>query len=197
MRLRDEHKEAAIRRKAMQLIVKHGFDGLSMGKLAKAAKVSPATIYIYFKDRDDMIRQLCSEESGRMVAATLRDFSPDMDFEAGMRLQWKNRFSYWIDNPTGAQFLEQAKHSPYGEEAMKYVRDEFANQMGAFIHKAFERREVRRMSAEVFWSLAYAPLYALIKFHLGGRGLGRSTSFVLTDDILEEALQLSLKALKL
>jgi len=46
MRSRDPKKEKAIRRKAMEMIVKDGFDGLSMQKLAKAAEVSPATIYI-------------------------------------------------------------------------------------------------------------------------------------------------------
>jgi len=49
MRTRDEAKEHAIRDKAIEMIVKVGFDGLSMQKLAKAAHVSPATIYLYFK----------------------------------------------------------------------------------------------------------------------------------------------------
>ena len=52
MRIRDEKKESLIKQKAIEMIVKYGFDGLSMQKLAKAAKVSPATIYIYFKDRN-------------------------------------------------------------------------------------------------------------------------------------------------
>jgi AcrR family transcriptional regulator len=51
MRARDENKEQNICRKAMEMIVQDGLDGLSMQKLAKAAGVSPATIYIYFKDR--------------------------------------------------------------------------------------------------------------------------------------------------
>ena len=40
------------------MIVKEGFDGLSMQKLAKAANVSPATIYLYFKNREDLLNQL-------------------------------------------------------------------------------------------------------------------------------------------
>ena len=67
MRLRDEAKEQSIREKALEMIVKEGFDGLSMQKLAKAAGVSPATIYIYFKDREDLILQLYYEESLRMT----------------------------------------------------------------------------------------------------------------------------------
>jgi TetR/AcrR family transcriptional regulator, multidrug resistance operon repressor len=46
MRSRDENKEQAIRTEALENAVKDGFDGLSMQKLAKAAAVSPATVYI-------------------------------------------------------------------------------------------------------------------------------------------------------
>ncbi|HTB60696.1 MAG TPA: TetR family transcriptional regulator, partial [Polyangia bacterium] len=44
MRARDPRKERAIRAKALDTIVRHGFDGLSMQKLAKEVGVSPATI---------------------------------------------------------------------------------------------------------------------------------------------------------
>jgi AcrR family transcriptional regulator len=47
--------------KAMEMIVAEGFDGLSMQKLAKAAGVSPATIYIYWKNREDLLNQLFQE----------------------------------------------------------------------------------------------------------------------------------------
>jgi len=46
MRIRDEQKEKAIREKALKMIVKDGIEGFSMQKLAKAANVSPGTLYI-------------------------------------------------------------------------------------------------------------------------------------------------------
>ena len=66
MRVRDPGKEHAIRERALDMIVAHGFDGLSMQKLAKAAGVSPATIYIYFKNRDDLIVSLLGHKAGRV-----------------------------------------------------------------------------------------------------------------------------------
>ncbi len=63
MRKRDTNKELAIRQKALEMIVKDGLDGFSMQNLAKAAGVSPATIYIYCKDRKDLIVQLCLEDN--------------------------------------------------------------------------------------------------------------------------------------
>ena len=86
MRTRDENKELTIREKALDMAVKDGFDGLSMQKLARAAGVSPATIYIYFKDRDDLILQLWLQEVKKMVDATLEGFDPSMPFEAGLKI---------------------------------------------------------------------------------------------------------------
>jgi AcrR family transcriptional regulator len=91
MRTRDPKKEKALRDKAFAMIVKEGFDGLSMQKLAKAAGVSPATIYIYYKDRDDLILQLYAYASHRMSEQTLRNFDPESSFKDGLRVQWINR----------------------------------------------------------------------------------------------------------
>lgn len=56
----EQNKKIAIQ-KAMEMIVAHGFDGMSMQKLATTAGVSPATIYIYFKNREDLFNQIFNE----------------------------------------------------------------------------------------------------------------------------------------
>src|SRR5918912_1257364 len=110
MRARDPAKEKAIRAAALEMIVKTGFDGFSMQKLARAAKVSPATLYIYFEDREDLILSLHRELSTRMSEVTLRDFDPEMSFEQGLKVQWINRAHYCLEHPRESHFLEQIKH---------------------------------------------------------------------------------------
>ncbi|HCQ17273.1 MAG TPA: TetR/AcrR family transcriptional regulator, partial [Cryomorphaceae bacterium] len=105
MRPRDQSKEEAIRQKAVEIIVKDGFDGLSMHKLARAAGVSPATIYIYFRHRDDLILQVGVSEELKMFEASLKGFNPDMSFEEGLRVQWMNRARYFLDNPQQMHFM--------------------------------------------------------------------------------------------
>ena len=113
MRARDPQKEQAIREQALDTIVRHGFDGLSMQKLAKEVGVSPATIYIYFENRDDLILSLYREESRKMAEATLDGFDPGASLAVGLRVQWKNRARYCLENPREAHFLEQIRHSPF------------------------------------------------------------------------------------
>ena len=196
MRTRDENKERAIRIKAMEFIVKEGFDGLSMHKLAQAAGVSVATIYIYYNDREDLILSLCREETIRMTEATLKNFSPDMPFAEGLRIQWKNRSSFWLQNPIEAQFLERMRHSPYQEQVVRFLKKDFTDAMYLFVKNAVKNKELIKLPVEVFWSIAYAPLYQLVKYHLDGVSLPGAGPFSLDDKTMKLALQLVIKALK-
>lgn len=196
MRTRDENKEEAIKTKALEMIVNYGFDGLSMQKLAKAAGVSPATIYIYFKDRDDLIIQLCLQEQEKMTEATLENFDPNMSFDQGLKKQWLNRAKYCMENPLGMHFLEQIKFSPYNEEIYKRMNKTFQQAMKTFVKNAIGRGELVKLPLEVYWAIAFSPLYVLVKFHMHKRGLPGTENFVLDEKTLDQTLELVLKALK-
>lgn len=195
MRTRDEHKEQTIRQKALEMIVKEGFEGFSMQKLAKASGVSPATIYIYFKDKEDLILHLYKEEGKKMSEATLKDFHPAMSFSEGLKVQWMNRARYCIKNPDQAHFLEQIRHSPIQEKLSETMNDGFKHVMKEFVNNAIERNELVKVSVEVYWSLAFAPLYNLVKFHRTGTSVG-GNKFTFSDQTMMETLDLVLKALK-
>lgn len=195
MRTKDENKELAIRKEALEMIVEVGFDGLSMQKLAKAANVSPATIYLYFKNREDLIQQIYNELSGKMLIATLQNFNPDMSFKEGMKIQWQNRAKYMIEHPLEMKFLEQFKHSPFHERAMSDQEKTFREAMKTFVQNARANNELIELPFELYWSVAYAPLYQLVKFNTQGKSY-LSPKFTLTNKHLDQALALVLKALK-
>ncbi len=195
MRTRDENKEQAIRQQAIQMIAREGLDNFSVNKLARAAGVSPATLYIYYQDRDDLIVQLCNDVSVRMLEMSLRDFDPDMSFEEGLRKQWINRAAHYMEFPLEVQFIEHVRYSPYYRKVAAMLNERFKDVMGRFVRNAIARKELQTLPFEVYWSVAFAPLYQLIRFHTQGYSM-TSEKFDLTDDLLMQTLQLVLKALK-
>lgn len=195
MRVKDETKDYTIRKKAIKMIVKEGFDGFSMHKLAKAADISPATIYIYFKDREDLILQLFIGETKKMSEATLKNFDPSMSFSEGLRMQWMNRAKYCMKYPVEVEFLEKMRHSPLYQKSLSIMGDDFRNIMKEFVTNAIERKELVNVPLEVYWSIAFAPLYNLVKFHMLGTSVG-GHKFSLTNQTMEDTLTLVLKALK-
>src|SRR5262249_53584844 len=112
VRGRKPDKQCPIRLTSMDRTVAGGLeaptrDGLSMHKLARAGGIRAATIYIYFKSRDDLIVTLYREEAARMAEFTLAGFDPAMPFADGLRVQWTNRARYFIENPKRMHFMEQ------------------------------------------------------------------------------------------
>lgn len=195
MRQKDEKKILSIKQRALTMIVEDGLDGLSMQKLAVKANVSPATIYLYFKNREDLILQLAAENNKKMADAMLKGFDPDMHFAEGLRVQWKNRASHSIENPNDIRFLDHILHSPLQKKAFTNMDQTFLEAMSKFVRNAIDRKELIFITPEVYWSVAFSPLYQLVRFHMQGFGL-RGEPFSLTDERLDQALELVLKALK-
>jgi TetR/AcrR family transcriptional regulator, multidrug resistance operon repressor len=195
MRTRDINKERVIREMAVKMMVKEGLDGFSMQKLARAAGVSPATIYIYFKDKDDLVASICGDAGRKMMDITFKNFDPSMSFSEGLRVQWVNRARYCMKYPDQMNFLEQLRHSPYSEKLAEMMGENFKKMMGDFVNNAIKRKELVKVPLEVYWSIAFAPLYNLVKFHMSGKSIG-GRKFILTDKIMKNTFELVLKALK-
>jgi len=195
MRTRDTNKENSIREKAIEMIVKEGLDGFSMQKLARAAGVSPATLYIYYKDRDDLVTKIATDVSVRMMDISLRGLHPKMSFSEGLAVQWKNRLEFYMKYPIDVEFIEQIRYTPLYDSIKKTIRMHFGDILGKFMHNAINRGEVTPLPFEVYWCIAFAPLYQLIKFHTQGE-TPASDNFKITDEVVDQTLQLVLKALK-
>lgn len=194
MRARDENKIEAIRDHAIEIIVNQGFDGLSMQKLAKAANVSPATIYIYHKNREDLLNNLFIEVQAEFNREALSGFDPEMSFRDGLWIQWENRFRFIRKYPLYITFLEQFRNSPLINHNAISI-NEFKEQMKRFVMNAIRRGEIKKTEPEVFWSIAYGSFYALMKFHLHQKSM-MSKNFKLTEPMLRNAFEMVIKALK-
>lgn len=194
MRNRDENKIQAIMEQAYQMLAEQGLDGFSIQKLAKAAGVSPATIYIYFKDKEDLILQVWVAAANEMGRASLRHFDIGMSFREGLKVQWKNRLKYCLKHPDQMRMWEQIRYSPLADKANALMDPSFKKVMGDFVHKAIKNKELVDLPLEVYWSIAYAPLYTLANFHLAGRSLG-AKKFSLGNRMIDDAFELVIKAL--
>lgn len=194
MRIRDVSKEELVKKRAIMVLGKEGFEGFSMNKLAKACDISVATLYIYYKDKDDLIVAIAIEEMAKMNEAMLRGFDPLMPFAEGLRTQWKNRASYALDHPEVSLFFEQLRSSTYHADIFPTATKIFSDTMGSFMKNAVKNKEIDPMPVEVFWSIAYGPLYTLLRFSHEGRSIG-GRPFAFSQKILWETFDRVLMAL--
>lgn len=195
MRLRDEDKVKLVKQKALETIVNDGLESFSMNKLAKSCSISVATLYIYYKDKDDLVISIAQEEGDKMSATFLQNFHPNLSFEEGLRVQWQNRYAYNLSNPLAHSFFEQLRSSAYQERFLENFTLKFKALIAEFTRNIVARGEINPMPLEVFWSIAYAPLYSLIRFDREGQNIA-GKPFKMSDEVLWQTFDLVIKSLK-
>jgi len=196
MRNRDKQKEELVKQQAIEFLVTKGFEGFTVNKLAKICGISIATLYIYYKDKDNLIIQIAREEISKMRSVILEGFDPNAGFEAGLRVQWKNRYDYLMKNPVVSLFLEQMRTSSYQDQLYTGFRDDYRDTINLFMENIIARGEVAAMPLEVYWAIAFSPLLTLIRAHYEGQRPG-GKPFGMTEDILWQTFSLVVKALKI
>jgi TetR/AcrR family transcriptional regulator, multidrug resistance operon repressor len=194
MRTRNIDKENLVKQKAIELIVKEGLEGFSMNKLAKACKISVNTLYIYYKDRDDLILKIACEEGMLISDAMINEFDCNAGFEEGLRVQWKMRYKYLTGKPLLNSFFEQLQSSTYQHSFMEATNGH-KDMVTRFMQNAVDRGEINDLPLEVYWAMAYAPLYTLITFHHRGQSPA-GEPFKMNDKLLWKTFDLVVKALK-
>ena len=83
MRTRNADKEQLVKQKAIKMLVEDGFQDFSMNRLAKSCGISVATLYIYYQDKDDLIKKIGVAIGKSFFRVMLKDFSPGMPFNEG------------------------------------------------------------------------------------------------------------------
>jgi len=194
MRTRDINKEEIVKQKAIEMIVNQGIEGFGMNRLAKECGISVATLYIYYSDKEDLIRKIGIEIGQNFFKKMFDGFSTDMSFRDGLRNQWENRIYFTQNFALQATCFELLRHSTYGDAIIQEVTGEYKQMMTEFMLSAIERKELISVPYEVFWSIAYGSLYSLLEFHRDGKSMS-GKSFVLKEEIKNEAFNLVLKAL--
>ena len=72
VRERRERQKETLRREildaARDLFVRDGYENVSMRKVADRIEYSPTTIYLYFKDKAELLHEICEDTFAQMVA---------------------------------------------------------------------------------------------------------------------------------
>ena len=74
----DSSKRRQIIEGARKVFLDLGFDGASMGEIARAAGVSKGTLYVYFADKNRLFEAIVEEETLQQGKATF-NFDPERD----------------------------------------------------------------------------------------------------------------------
>lgn len=166
MRPKNLEKEEAIRSIALRIIADEGLENLSMQKLAKAANISPRTIYIKYENKEDFLIKLFIEEVlGSYEKAVLEGFNPDMEFSEGIKKLWLNGFRYLTKNRHYFALIQCGKSSPLLNKAYQKANikeGEFFAPIHQFLKQNVTKGIIKKFPDEVHRALLFSPILDLV-----------------------------------
>lgn len=166
MRPKSLEKEEAIRTIALQIIAEEGLENLSMQKLAKAANVSPRTIYIKYENKEDFLITLFIEDVlGAYEKAVLENFNPEVDFAQGVKKIWLNTFRYLKENRNAFALLQYGKSSPLLNKAFQkenIKQGHFFAPIHQFLQSNVTKDIIRDFPHDVHRAMLFSPLLDLV-----------------------------------
>ena len=119
IRQKSDKKRASLLNATMKLVNNQGFHAAPMSKIAKMAEMSPATIYIYFENKQDLINQLYLEVKASFSAFTFKNYNEETCVKESFKQIWFNIANFKINQVEEANFLSQCDNAPIIDEEIK------------------------------------------------------------------------------
>ncbi len=156
MRTKDYDKQHRIKEAMVQLILREGINGASISKIAKEAGVSPATIYVYYSNKEEMLSEVfreCSHESYDYLMQRIR---PDMGGAEFIDTIVRGYYSYASEHEEVFSFVEQCSRCPTLSQSVS--DKECCSDIMDMLHEYQRRGEIRAYSDHNLAAVLLAPV---------------------------------------
>ena len=110
-------KRNRILRAANELILQHGYRRTSMDEVARKAGMAKGTVYLYFKNKHDLLIQLIIDEKKQYISRVQHIFAADVTPRERLRLYLKAAFTLAHEMPLVSRLLK-------GDREMALVLEE-------------------------------------------------------------------------
>ncbi len=136
----------------MRVIARKGMAAATIAEIALEAKIAKGTIYLYFRDRDELVEKTFETAIGHLHARVDESMAEARTFDEKLRAYVTAKFSFFQEN---AEFfrlyrsLRMPEGSPQQQRRQKRTcQPQYRARieaMAAEVKRAMERGEVRKM----------------------------------------------------
>jgi len=190
MRIKDDEKVAALFEATVKLVNEIGFASSSVSKIAKEAGISPATIYVYYKNKEDLLVSTYIDIKLEMSKAILNNFKDTLPIRDILKNVWFNMFKYLSNNLEYHKFCEQFSNSPYSDLVDKQEVEQFFEPIIKVLQRGIEQKIIKNVSPDVLSAFMFHPITVLANPRI-------SQYFKPTEDNIDVAFSLTWDAIKL
>jgi AcrR family transcriptional regulator len=190
VRNKDQHKQDAIIKATVDLVNEIGFVSSSVSKIAKKANVSPATIYIYYKNKEDLLVSTYIEIKKKKSKAFLVGFDKTKPFRDIFFKIWVNAYEFVKNNKEISRYAEQFGSSPYSDLVDHAELEKHFEPFWEVLQRGIEQKVIKDVPFDILVTFMFFPIMTLTnpKF---------CKSLILNESVIETSFSLAWDAVKL
>ena len=182
-------KRDALVKATINLVNNNGFHATPMSKIAKMAKVSPATIYLYFDNKQDLVNKVYLEVKAAYTAYVFKNYSSDISVVKGFEIIWKRIADFKLKEVEEAMFLAQCDNTPMIDEASRQEGLKHLQPLLDLWERGIKEGIIKPLSPYLLYAYTINPLSFLMVMQQRG-------VFQLNQDYLEDAYRAAWNSIK-
>jgi len=182
-------KRNALIKATIELVNNNGFHATPMSKIAKMANVSPATIYLYFENKQDLVNKTYVEVKAEYTKYAFATYDETMPVEAGFKLIWNRIADFKLKECENAMFLAQCDNTPMIDELSRQEGIKHLQPLLDLWERGRQEGIIKPLSDYLLYAYAINPLSFLMITQKRG-------VFTLDKAHLEEAYQSAWSSIK-
>ncbi len=147
-----EFRIQSIQEAALRVIARKGMSAATMQEIAEEAGVAKGTLYLYFRDRDELVEKTFENVIQQLHAKVDAALATDMPFDQKLRAVMSAKIAFFRDNREFFRLyisLRMPEGTPQQQARQKrQCHPEYQNRVKAIarlLEEAMERGEVRRV----------------------------------------------------
>jgi len=168
MRTKSTKKREDLLQATLDLVNNNGFHAAPMSKIAKLAGVSPATIYLYFESKQDLINQLYINSKIAFTKEAFKDYQDSMPVKKGFELIWYNIANYKLKQTCSSSFLAQCETTPMIDSKVREEALQHFKPLLLLWQRGQEEEIIKPISSYLLYANAIYPLTFLLSTHKQG-----------------------------
>jgi AcrR family transcriptional regulator len=111
-------RRAEILRAAERIFVERGYEGATIRKIADAVGVSSTALYMHFRDKDQILLEICSGAMERLLAGSTEIAALPVDAVTRVRMMLEGYIRFALENPNAYQLVFMSRQ-PFADEDEK------------------------------------------------------------------------------
>lgn len=125
MRPLDPDKKEKILKSVYALTGKHGLASVTISGISKTAGIAAGTLYIYFKNKEELVQLAYAAVEDKMTHAMYRNFDINAPIRQSLKQIYINMLNYRLQNYNETVFIDQYVQSGY-------IQINFAKQLAEY-----------------------------------------------------------------